>query len=277
MKKEHLIPFDKSKRVIYLEERGKDRKKGKKPALILAIAGILCLIYCLAIFFFMGYGTRFFLIWGVIAIACEGFAWLFWQRRWLQRLPGWLRRACGICFLIGLSVFLIVEGLIFSQFGATAQPGADYVIVLGVQWKTSGPSYVLRERLDKAVEYLKANPDTKVIVSGGQGSNEPISEAEGMRDYLVNAGIEAERIIMEDKSTSTQENLMFCGKLLDRENDRVVLISNNYHMYRAGKIAEKQGYARLERLSAGSYPGMLPNNLLREFLAVLKDFAVGNM
>ena len=82
----------------------------------------------------------------------------------------------------------IIEGMIVSQFHATAQEGADYVIILGAQWKTSGPSYVLQKRLDKAIEYLNANPETKVIVSGGQGYNEPISEAEGMQGYLKPPG-----------------------------------------------------------------------------------------
>ena len=82
-------------------------------------------------------------------------------------------------------LLLILEGMIFGQFGAKAEAGADYVIILGAQWKTTGPSYVLQKRLDKAIEYLNANPETKVIVSGGQGYNEPVSEAEGMKGYLA--------------------------------------------------------------------------------------------
>ena len=89
----------------------------------------------------------------------------------------------------GMVLLLILEGMIFGQFGAKAQEGADYVITLGASVKT-GPSYMHRKRLDKAIEYLNANPETKVIVSGGQGYNEPVSEAEECKDIFETAGID---------------------------------------------------------------------------------------
>ena len=167
--------------------------------------------------------------------------------------------------------------MIFSRFGAKAQPGADYVVVLGAQWKPSGPSYLLRKRLDVAAMYLLDNPETKVIVSGGQGPDEPVSEAQGMSEYLMQAGVEEERILLEDKSTNTCQNLTYSGELLDKGKDRVVLVTNNFHMFRALQIAKKQGYTHLEGLSAGCYPAILPNNLFREFFGTIKDFLVGNL
>ena len=140
-----------------------------------------------------------------------------------------------------------------------------------------GPSYVLQKRLDKAIEYLNANPETKVIVSGGQGYNEPISEAEGMQGYLETAGIDPERILMEDASTNTTQNLIFSGELLDKSEDSVVVITNNFHMFRALAIARKQGYAHVEGLSAGTYPITVPNNLLREAFGVVKDFMANHL
>ena len=277
MRKEHLIPLEKSKRVIYLDKRGKDRIKKPIAATVFGVLGVLCLIYCLAILLFMGYGTKFFLIWGVLAVVCGAIALVLSHREWVERLPKWFK-ACFIgCCTVGLLLFAVVEGMILTQFAAKAQPGADYVVVLGAQWKSNGPSYVLQKRLDAAVLYLGENPDTKVIVSGGKGDNEHISEAEGMYGYLVAAGIAEDRILMEDQSTNTCENLVFSSKLLDKENNRVVLVTNNFHMFRAVKIAEKQGYAHVEGLAAGSYPAMIPNNLLREFFGVIKDFMVGNM
>ena len=91
MRKEHLIPFEKSKRVIYLDKRGKD--VGRKPvaSVIFGVLGVLCLIYCLAIFFFMGYGTKFFLIWGVLAAACGVLAVVLKRCEWLERIPKWIR------------------------------------------------------------------------------------------------------------------------------------------------------------------------------------------
>ena len=277
VKKDKLIPFEKSKRVIQLDRRGRDVKKNALMAKIFAVLGALCLIYCVAILLFVGYGNKFFLIWGAFAAAFGMMALVFQHQKWLECLPKWFKRCFVGCCAVGLLFLGIVEGMILSQFAATAQPGADYVIVLGAQWKTNGPSYVLQKRLDTALEYLRENPDTKVIVSGGQGDNEHISEAQGMYDYLLAAGIDEERIFMEDQSTNTYENLVFSSALLDKENDRVVLVTNNFHVFRAVKIAERQGYTAVEGLAAGSYPAMIPNNLLREFFGVIKDFWVGNL
>ena len=98
-----------------------------------------------------------------------------------------------------------------------------------------------------------------------------------MRGYLLQAGIEESRILVEDASSNTYENLVFSGELLDRENDKVVIVTNNFHVFRALSIAKKQGYHKAEGLAASSVLGMGPNNLLREFLGVLKDFWVGNL
>ena len=155
--------------------------------------------------------------------------------------------------------------------------GADYVIILGAQWKTTGPSYVLQKRLDKAIEYLNANPETKVIVSGGQGYNEPVSEAEGMKGYLADAGIDPERILAEDASTNTTQNLIYSGELLNKSEDSVVVVTNNFHMFRALAIAKKQGYLHVEGLSAGTFPLTVPNNLLREAFGIVKDFMANNL
>ena len=127
------------------------------------------------------------------------------------------------------------------------------------------------------MDYLESNPDTMVIVSGGQGADESVSEARGMQEYLLERGVAAERILVEENSTNTRENLLFSGELLDKQQDKVVLVTNNFHMFRALSIARKQGYIYIEGLSAGSYPAMVPNNLLREFLGVVKDWAVGNL
>lgn len=246
-------------------------------ALIFGILSVLCLLYCLSIGLFAGYGTRFFLVWGLLAAAMGGIAVLFYRREWLEVIPLWLRTACVVCVAAGMLLFLIVEGMIIGRFGATAQPAADYLIILGAQWKQSGPSLVLQKRLDTAVEYLEANPETCVIVSGGQGANEPISEAEGMKGYLADAGIALERIMVEAESSNTNENLRNSSVFLDKEKDRIVVVTNNFHLFRAESIARKQGYKQVEGLSAPSHVGMMANNLLREFLGVMKDFAVGNL
>lgn len=275
-KKEKLIPFEKSERIIYVEQRGYEEKKSK-GAILFAVLAALCLVYCMCIALFMGYGTKFFLIWGAMAFVFGLLSFFLAHAERVSKLPAWIKVGFGSCCAVGLLLFVLVEGMVLTSFGSQAEPGADYMIVLGAQWKKNGPSYVLQKRLDEAVAYLQESPSTIVIVSGGQGSDEVISEAEGMKKYLIQAGVAGERILMEDQSTSTYENLQFSGQLLDKENDTVVLVTNNFHTFRAVKIGEKLGYKHIEGQSADSYPAMLPNNLLREFFCVLKDFLVGNL
>lgn len=271
-----LIPREKSRKVIYLEKRGPGTLGHSVLSRCFIVFGILCIAYCGGIAV-AGFGTYFFIIWGGMGAVFLGIGMLLGNRRLLARLPRWIKKACCILFCLGLLLFCTVEGMILSQYHAQAAPGADYCIVLGAQWKATGPSEVLRRRLDKAIAYLTANPDTRVIVSGGRGGNESIAEAAGMREYLIQAGIDEARIEVEDESSNTYENLVFSGRLLDKEKDRVVIVTNNFHVFRSLGIAKKQGYAQAEGLAASSTMGMEPNNLLREFFGVLKDFFVGNL
>lgn len=274
--KKDLISFEKSKKVISMEKLGKAGRRVPVGAVIIRILGVCCILYCGGISV-MGFGTYFFLIWGAMGLVFLLLGTLLSNRKLMHRLPRWLKVTAVSLFFLGILVFAGVEGMILSQYGAVAEQGADYVIVLGAQWRIDGPSEVLRRRLDTAVAYLNENPDTEVIVSGGQGSNEPVSEAAGMRQYLVDAGISDGRILMEDASVNTFQNLVFSGRLLDPENDKVVIVTNNFHVFRAVHIAEKQGYKNVEGMAAGSLAGMAPHNLLREFFGVVKDFLMGNL
>ncbi len=274
-KQERLIPLEKSKRVIWLDNRGRSTKIPMRTR-ILYCAGILELLYCLAIAI-CGFGTWFFLVWGILGAGCLLLGWLLSREKLLERIPRLIRQLTAGLLAVGILLFAVLEGMILSQFSATAEPGADYVVILGAQWKENGPSDVLRRRLDKALIYLRENPDTKVIVSGGQGANEPVSEAEGMREYLLSAGISEERILTEPESFNTKQNLEYSSCFLNLKEDRVVLVTNNFHMFRALLIARKQGYQKVEGLAASSVYGFLPNNMLREFLSLVKNLAAGNL
>ncbi|MBO5055851.1 MAG: YdcF family protein [Lachnospiraceae bacterium] len=155
--------------------------------------------------------------------------------------------------------------------------GLDYIVVLGAQMKASGPSKALQYRLDEAVRYLEENPDTLVIVSGGQGLDEHISEAQGMYDYLAQKGIASGRIIKEDKSRNTFQNLTFSAEFLDKEKNSVGIVTNNFHVFRAVGIAKKAGYKAVCGIAARGEPFLQYNNMMREFFGVVKDFLVGNM
>lgn len=240
------------------------------------IVGIIFILYFLYIEFFTGHGTNFYFIW--LFMGAVSILWGVAVRRGtFHSLPIWLKRGTGIIFFLGLCCFLVVEGMIVSHFFIRQEKDLDYIIVLGAQLKPNGPSRVLQLRLDEAYEYLLLNPETKVIVSGGQGSNEPTTEAQGMYEYLVNKGIQGERIIREDASVNTTQNIAYSSVFLDKETNRVGIVTNNFHVFRATRIAKAAGYQYVYGIPAASYPFLQPNNMLREFFGVMKDFLIGNM
>ena len=119
------------------------------------------------------------------------------------------------------------------------------------------------------MEYLEENPDTICIVSGGQGKNEPWSEAEGMAQYLKTQGIDENRIRLENQSLTTEQNVTNSQKLME-EGASVGIVTNDFHVFRAKQIAKKYGLKDVCGIAAGSSPLYLPNNMLREFFAEIK-------
>lgn len=276
-RKRELIPLEKSKRVIKIAPRQKKRCLVNYilgfPCIVLAI---LCLVYCASIAAIQS-GSSFFVIWGLFALFFAGLAFLLLMPHILKRIPRWLRNIAVIMMLLGAAFVIGMSALISSAITYEAQPGADYLIVLGAQWKTNGPSAVLRYRLDAAIAYLEENPEAQVIVTGAQGANEHISEAEGMAGYLENAGIAPERIHREDRATNTFENLKYSGMFCDPQSDKVIVVTNDFHVYRSVKLAESQGYENVSGLAALSNTWLLPHNVLRECLAIVKEILVGNI
>ncbi len=147
------------------------------------------------------------------------------------------------------------------------------VIVLGCQVRGERPSKMLRFRLDKAVEYLNEHKELPVIVSGGKGDDEAISEALCMHNYLIDQGIDESRIIMEDKSTTTDENLEFSFEILDKMGlpRSIVLVTDGYHQYRAQLIAEKHGAQTIGAQSASTELRFIPTYWVREWFGIFQQ------
>lgn len=165
-------------------------------------------------------------------------------------------------------VFAFVELLILCAMVALPKENLDYIIVLGAQVRGKTICGSLKRRLDKGVHYLEQNPNTLCIVSGGRGKGEDISEAEAMAEYLKGCGVDENRIIMEDRSTTTWENLKFSAPfILDIEKDKIGIVSNNFHIYRAMKMARVQGFKKVYALPATTDMIMFPNYMVREFFA----------
>ena len=150
------------------------------------------------------------------------------------------------------------------------------VIVLGAQVKGTRPSRALERRLKKAEAFLKEHPDTLAVLSGGQGDGEDITEAQCMYDWLTEHGIASRRLILEERSTSTEENLKFSAAFLDKTAP-VGILTSNFHVYRALRLAKKQGYAKPCGIPAKSDARYQVHYLVREFFALVKEKIKGNI
>ena len=156
---------------------------------------------------------------------------------------------------------------IYKHGHMKATDDADYIIVLGSKVNGTKPSYSLQYRIDKAAEYLKSHEKTIAIVSGGQGKGEDISEALAMKQGLIKQNIAEDRIIMEGKSTSTDENITFSKPLIPADMKKGMIVTNDFHMFRAKKIAAKQGL-QLEGLPAKTPKPIIISSNVREYLAI---------
>ena len=184
--------------------------------------------------------------------------------------------AAGMIILAGL-IYVTVLSVKMYKAQENRPDKPETVIVLGCRVKGKRPTRMLRRRLDAAFELMINDPDCLCIVSGGQGSGEVISEACAMKDYLVEKGTPENRIIMEDKSTSTFENLKFSKEIIQERNlsENVTIVTDGFHEYRASLIAKKLGYHSLYSCPAYTEPRYVFTYWVREWLGLTHFFILG--
>lgn len=194
----------------------------------------------------------------------------------------------GICkkkILSSIIIFVLcacigIGGVTFSniiKYSQTSQTTTEYAILLGCKVNGSQPGVFLRARINTAYDYLNKNPNSKIILSGGQGNNEDISEAQCMYNTLIDKGISPDRMLLEDNSTSTEENFMYSKDLMKQKGidlTEITVITNDFHEYRASKYAQRFG------IKTYSYPCKTPWNgympfATREVIAVIFQIYLG--
>ena len=174
-----------------------------------------------------------------------------------------------------IGIFLsIITILIISELKSEAKDykKIDYAIVLGAGLDGAEVSTRLKKRLD-AADHVLNNMEVPIIVSGGQGPDELVTEAYAMAQYLIEKGIRKERLILEDQSTSTQENLLFSSKYVQKNKKNILIVTSDYHMFRAKMLGKRLNY-KIQGISAKSSREKLPKQFIREIFAVLKDLVV---
>ena len=190
----------------------------------------------------------------------------------ILKLPKFIKIAALAIICAGVASFIIVESIIISNMfdnSAAIENEADYVIVPGCQVVGIYLSVPLIRRVNTAVDYLNKHPNTKVIVTGGQGPGENITEAEAMRRYLTEKQIDKDRILMEDKARNTKQNFQFSNELYDLTEKKIVIVTTDYHIFRSKAIAKKLGCKNILTLPSKSQKEVLPMYLFREYFAVV--------
>lgn len=193
-------------------------------------------------------------------------------------------KTLGKVLLIALC-FAVLAGIAYASFLSAKMYNAmvnkpdepNVIVVLGCKVNGTKPSRMLRRRLDTAYNALQENPDVLCVVSGGQGSNEKISEAQAMKNYLVEKGVDESRIIMEDKSTSTFENIKFTFEITDKLglSRDITIVTDGFHQYRARLIAKAEGAGEVTAYSAPTEPRYVPTYWVREWLGLTYFYVFG--
>lgn len=263
-----------------------------------------CIIYYAVIAVYSGITTSFSFVWLIFAVfsillALGGDNYI----KHKDKVSLWIPVSSVTVCCAGILVFIVVEILIFTGVAVRDTSGLDYVIVLGARVNDSGISKSLKKRLDKAIEYVEKNPDSILVLSGGQGEDEPISEAEAMEDYLLFNGIRKEQLILEKRSHSTVENIAYSRVAIEEHQvlrkqrqqskalvmkpgdflevpDKPVkigILTSDFHVFRAQQIAKKWGIPDIYGISCESDPVLFVHFCVRECAAILKDKLVGNM
>lgn len=171
--------------------------------------------------------------------------------------------------IMGICIFLLVESIIVYHGYTNGSLKGDYIMVLGAGLNGKKISTTLRYRLDQAILVYQKHP-VPIIVTGGKGAHEEISEAQAMRDYLIKHNIEKDMIIIENQSTDTNENFVFTKKILNQKHPHVILITNRFHMLRAEYLAKKHAFI-CERFPAKAHAFTAFNFYVREFFGMGKD------
>ena len=219
----------------------------------------------LSVFFFtalQGYSTMGLVCLGIMGIL---FFYRFMQIKMVVRI-------FTLFLCLGLAVFTVTECFIIRASFGSSNTDAPYLLVLGAKVNPNGPSLSLKNRINAAYDYLVAHPDSIAILSGGQGPDEYISEAQCMFEQLTAMGIPESRLWLEDQATSTWENFTFSCTLLEEKigavPEKIAVVTSEYHLFRAGLFAKRLGLTFLGVPARTTLPVLKVNYFIREAVAV---------
>lgn len=227
-----------------------------------------------------GFSTRnmFGIVIGVtISLAVLIGAELYYHRAEYQFSNGLISVFAGLAtYFECLMAATVISALRAALY--TPDHDKDYVMVLGCKIRPDGTLYpLIRGRVDRAVTFVReqerlTGKKAFLVPSGGKGSDERLSEAEAMANYMISCGISPERILVENRSTTTRENLLFSRNLISERGGgtRVAFSTSNYHVFRGGILAGQLGW-RIDGMGSETKWYYWPNAFMREFIGLLAD------
>ena len=188
-----------------------------------------------------------------------------------------IKKIIGAFLTVVAIQFAAAELLLIMNSKSDAETQTDYIVILGAGLNGETPSLSLHERLKAGVEYLRKYPDTYVVVSGGQGRGETITEAEAMRRFLTSNGIDEDRILLESSATSTMENFKYSRRLIEERTGKpagkVSFVTNSFHILRSKLLAKRNGLDAYA-ISVKTPEQVLVQMYLREYFALIKSLIV---
>lgn len=216
---------------------------------------------------------------GMLFFGCL-FLWGIFQNKLIEKSTAhkWARALRGL-LITGYAVLVLLFSfesvLLVDAINATPPTDAT-LIILGCSVNGETPSQMLRLRIDAAEKFMKENPESKAVLSGGQGPGEDITEALCMYRELTARGISPDRLYMEEHSTSTRENIAFSKEIILRENlnTKVAVVSNNFHLYRASLSVKAAGLEFYSVSAFTPYP-LLGTYVMREYMGILAQWIAG--
>lgn len=271
---------------------------------ILILLAVLCAAYFAVIALYAGISMSFAFIWLFFAALLIFLVYGKWYyQKNSDRIPKWVPVSIVTTCLAGVAVLAVLCILVFMGAASPDKENLDFVIVLGARGKEHTHTDSLKNRLDKAIEYVQDNPYTILVLSGGGEPGESVSEARIMYEYLVYNGVNPDKMLIEDMSQSTVENIAYSKVVIEQyrmknKKDLVLpppkagsppyavapdkpleigVLTSNFHIYRARLTARKWGFDNVYGISADSDPILFVHLGVRECASIIKDRLMGNM
>ena len=233
---------------------------------------ILAMAVLLALALFLRFGLVGYSFSAILCTAAAGVVGFYTFVPRLFKQSRTVIRLFTILLILALLIACVTEVFIIRASFGSAETACDYLVVLGAKVNQNGPSLALRNRIDAAFDYLTAHPDTVAILSGGQGPDEPMTEAQCMFNELTARGIDPDRLWLEGSSTNTWENLKFTRDLLEENTGtvpgQIALVSSEFHLFRAQLFARRFGFETVGVPARTTLPLLKVNYFLREAVAV---------